>query len=288
MEEELKIMKLQRSYRERECNNVRRDNDSTFGKYFKRIINMEDNTSIRKCKIRDILMLALDGNVEKQGDGYYFDEVSHDYVNVDGEKMLLLQNVGNLKELSYSRNCGHKVSYKENKNNVILYGKKKIYAFTSPFTYYEFDRDENTNIIAENVNSGLMFLGAPEEFQNMHFKKPLVIETYHDADLEIKLSENDKIMLQTIKSEDSGIEISAEDALSIMRTTEKDIDKLNENEAMVYNKLLNLSKTKSKHNISEVAQTVSDRRQENINKAVSEISDAMRETEKENIKTKED
>lgn len=288
MEEELKIMKLQRSYRERECNNVRRDNDSTFGKYFKKIINMEDNTSIRKCKIRDILMLALDGNVEKQGDGYYFDEVSHDYVNVDGEKMLLLQNVGNLKELSYSRNCGHKVSYKENKNNVILYGKKKIYAFTSPFIYYEFDRDENTNIIAENVNSGLMFLGAPEEFQNMHFKKPLVIETYHDADLEIKLSENDKIMLQTIKSEDSGIEISAEDALSIMRTTEKDIDKLNENEAMVYNKLLNLSKTKSKHNISEVAQTVSDRRQENINKAVSEISDAMRETEKENIKTKED
>ena len=95
-------------------------------------------------------------------------------------------------------------------------------------------------------------------------------------------------MLQTIKSEDSGIEISAEDALSIMRTTKKDIDKLNENEAMVYSTLLNLSKTTSEHNISEVAQTVSDRRQENINKAVSEISDAMRETEKENIKTKED
>lgn len=109
-----------------------------------------------------------------------------------------------------------------------------------------------------------------------------------DADLEIKLSENDKIMLQTIKSDDSGIEISAEDALSIMRTTNKDIDKLNENEAMVYNKLLNLSKTKSEHNISEVVQTVSDRRQENINKAVSEISDAMREKEKNNIKTKED
>ena len=35
MEEELNIMKLKRSYRERECENVRRNDDSTFGKYFK-------------------------------------------------------------------------------------------------------------------------------------------------------------------------------------------------------------------------------------------------------------
>ena len=119
MEEELNIMKLQRSYRERECENVRRNDDSTFGKYFKKIINMEDKTSIRKCKTRDILMLALDGSVEKQGNGYYFDEVSYDYVNVDGEKMLLLQNVGNLKEYYNDKELTDKF--------IIEYNGEKLY-----------------------------------------------------------------------------------------------------------------------------------------------------------------
>ena len=131
-------------------------------------------------------------------------------------------------------------------------------------------------------------LGAPAEPTNIHFKKPLVIETYHDDSLEIKLSENGRIILEASQNANSGIEVSAEDALGIMRGTGTKVDKLNENEQIIYNQLLNRAKEKSEHSISEVAETVSDRRQENINKTVSEISDAMRETEKENIKTKED
>ena len=133
-----------------------------------------------------------------------------------------------------------------------------------------------------------MFLGAPAEPTNIHFKKPLVIETYHDDSLEIKLSENGRIILEASQNANSGIEVSAEDALGIMRGTGTKVDKLNENEQIIYNQLLNRAKEKSEHSISEVAETVSDRREENINKTVSEISDAMRETEKENIKTKED
>ena len=270
-----------------------RIHNPTFKKYFDKINRVLDTKALSKMPLRDILMLTLDGYVVTRG-SEFSGKQHYDYVKVNGEQMLIRTNVGNVKRLVYNTgNGGDFLKYEDVKENLVLYGNKKIYLFFSPYGYEAYDRDENRNILAEDANEYLTGFATPEPI-NERFQEP-IIYGYLDSnlysregyvsDLSIKLSEDGEIELCSENGKCRKT-INAEDALTIIKCTGTPIKNFTDSELEFYKEIqLRANQLNGKnfnHDISEFKPVIKGKNISDIQSTTQELNSAEQDVKESN------